>query len=106
MLDGLLSLVIPAHNEAENIGKIIEESCQVLPTLAEDYEIVLVDDGSTDGTASIAKAAARDQAGRVRVVRHERKSGALVTVRDGLQAALGGYIAYMDGDGQFHVADI
>ncbi len=106
MLDGSLSLVIPAHNEAENIGDIVARTTITLPGLAPAFEIVLVDDGSTDETAQVARQAAGAHADRLRLVRHDHKSGYGVTVADGLRAATGDYIAFMDGDGQFNVEDL
>jgi len=106
MLDGPLSLVIPAHNESENIGPIVRQCAETLPRLAPGYEIVLVDDGSTDETVAVARKALGTEVARLRVVRHERKSGYGVTVLDGLKAATGDYIAFMDGDGQFDIEDL
>ncbi len=106
MLDGSLSLVIPTHNEAENIGPIIKRSAVTLARLAPQFEIVLVDDGSTDDTVAVAQEASGPQVDRLRVVRHERKSGYGVTIGDGLRAAMGDYVAFMDGDGQFNIEDL
>src|SRR5437588_225495 len=106
LADGRLCLVIPAHNERDSIGRMIHEARSVLPTLAPDFQILVVDDGSTDGTADVARAAMEGDDGRLRLIRHERKSGALVSVADGLRAAEGEYVAYIDGDGQFRVQDL
>src|SRR3984893_4341722 len=57
MLDHPLSLVIPAHNEAPNMTKVIGQSIAILDQVAPDWEIVLVDDGSTDDTVAAARAA-------------------------------------------------
>src|SRR5437879_9845396 len=89
MLDGSLGLLIPAHNESENIGPIVRQCAETLPRLAPGYEIVLVDDGSTDETVAVARKALGTEVARLRVVRHERKSGYGVTVLDGLKAATG-----------------
>lgn len=106
LIDGRLSLVIPAHNERDSIGRMIRESRSVLPALARDFQIVVVDDGSTDGTAEVARAAMEGDENRLRLIRHERRSGALVSVADGLRAADGDYVAHIDGDGQFRVQDL
>jgi glycosyltransferase involved in cell wall biosynthesis len=105
-LPGLLSLVIPAHNEAENLPGLVERCRRALPELASDWEIVLVDDGSTDGGAEVARAAMGEDARRLRVVTHAAKSGYGKTVGDGLQAARGDSVAFMDGDGQFAPEDL
>ena len=82
-----LSLVLPAHNEVENIRWLLPHLAITLPLLAERYEVVLVDDGSTDGTGPTATALAAELSMDLRIVRHERKSGYGATVGDGLRAA-------------------
>jgi len=106
MLDRPLSLVIPAHNEAPNMTKVIGNSIAVLDRLAPDWEIVLVDDGSTDDTVVRARAAMGAAESRLRVISHDSKRGYGITVGDGLRAARMDYVAFMDGDGQFDPADL
>lgn len=106
MLDRPLTLVIPAHNEAPNMTKVIGATITVLDRLAPDWEIVLVDDGSTDATVATARAAMGAAATRLRVISHVGKRGYGVTVADGLRAARMSYVAFMDGDGQFDPADL
>jgi len=105
-LPGSLSLVIPAHNESANMESVLTRCLATLPAMSSDYEIVLVDDGSTDDTVAVAKRTMGAGASRLTVVRHERKSGYGLTVADGLRAARGRYVAFMDGDGQFDPADL
>jgi glycosyltransferase involved in cell wall biosynthesis len=105
ILEGSLALVIPAHNESANIARVISGCRQVLPALARDWQIILVDDGSSDGTATVAADSVGDPA-RLRVIRHDRKLGYGITVADGLRAAGSDYIGFMDGDGQFDPADL
>jgi len=106
MLDRPLSLVIPAHNEAPNMTKVIGSSIAVLEGLAPDWEVLLVDDGSTDDTVATARAAMGTAAPRLRVSSHDTKRGYGITVADGLRAARMDYVAFMDGDGQFDPADL
>ncbi len=103
---GTLSLVIPAHNEALNMGPVLGSVRRVLPALASTWEVVLVDDGSTDGTAAAAREALGEDAEHLVVVTHRHKSGYGLSVADGLRAATGEVVAFMDGDGQFDVADL
>ncbi len=105
-LPGRISLIVPAHNEADNLPGLLAKSRQVLAVLADDFEIILVDDGSTDDTQSVARASMGDQADRLRIVSHERKSGYGISVADGLRAARGEVVGFVDGDGQFDVADL
>jgi len=96
-----ISLVIPAHNEAQNVVTVVRAAAAVLAELTDDFEIIVVDDASTDGTGEIARTALDGAAGRVRVVTHEQQRGYAVTVCDGLRAARGAILAFMDGDRQF-----
>ena len=100
-----LSLVLPVHNEAENVTWLLPHLAATLPTLAERFEVVIVDDGSTDGSGTLATSLAADLGVDLRIVRHERKSGYGAAVGDGLRAARLTYVAFTDADGQFEVAD-
>lgn len=98
--------MIPAHNEAENLPALLERSRRALPRLASDWEVVLVDDGSTDGSADAARAALGVEAAHLTVVTHAAKSGYGKSVGDGLRAAKGDFVAFMDGDAQFAPEDL
>jgi len=78
----------------------------VLGGLARDWEIVLVDDGSADGTVEVARGALGDDGSRLTVIRHEEQRGYAATVCDGLRASRGSTLAFMDGDGQFAATDL
>jgi glycosyltransferase involved in cell wall biosynthesis len=101
-----LSVVIPAHNEAENIAPLIREIGAALAgTGAADWEVVVVDDGSRDGTGERATAAACDVP-HLSVVRHPASRGQSFAVVTGVRAATAPWIATLDGDGQNDPADI
>jgi dolichol-phosphate mannosyltransferase len=101
-----VSLTIPAHNEAENIGRVLHDVMAVLDQRGRTYEIVLVDDASHDGTAGVARAAMGDNAQNLTVVTHKQQRGYAITVCDGLRASRGKILAFMDGDGQFDPHDL
>jgi len=92
------------HNEAENALALAAEIAGVLDGLLE-YEIVFVDDGSTDATAERLREAARRSA-RVRVVRHRQQAGQSTAIRTGVARARAPWIATLDGDGQNDPADL
>jgi glycosyltransferase involved in cell wall biosynthesis len=96
-----ISLVIPAHNEAQNIATVLRATRTVLAGIGDSYEIIVVDDASVDATGEVARLALGADAWRVRVLVHERQMGYAVTVCDGLRAARGDILAFMDGDRQF-----
>jgi len=100
-----LSYFFPAHNEAANVRGLVAEALATLPTLAERFEIVIVDDGSRDATPAIADelAAAHPE---VRAVHHPTNLGYGAALRTGVAAARFGFIAFTDGDRQFHVDDL
>jgi len=105
-LPGLVSLVMPAHNEAPNMSELMAMVEDVLPKLGERFEIVLVDDGSTDGTADAARNSLSTEFQEfLRIVTHEKKSGYGISVGDGLRAAHGDWIAFSDSDLQFDFQD-
>jgi dolichol-phosphate mannosyltransferase len=93
-----LSVVVPVRDEAPNILMLIEEIIAANPS-SDPYEIIYVDDGSADATATILADAARKYP-RVRFVRHSRSLGQSAAIRTGVLAARGKIIATLDGDGQ------
>lgn len=99
-----LSVVIPVKNEAENIAPLAGEIRAALDGLVE-YEIIFVDDGSTDATAAkVSRLAARMP--QVRLLRHARNCGQSAAIRTGVRVARAAWIATLDGDGQNDPADI
>lgn len=100
-----LSFFFPAHNEADNIEALVNEALEVLPTLADEFEVIAVDDGSRDATAQIADRLAAADA-RVRVVHHEVNQGYGAALRSGFRAARYDLVCFQDGDRQFKVADV
>jgi dolichol-phosphate mannosyltransferase len=100
-----LSIVIPVKNEAGNIAPLVAEIGSALDGTGVGYEIVYVDDGSTDATANeIARLRAANA--RLRLVSHARSCGQSAAVRSGVRAARAPWIATLDGDGQNDPADI
>ncbi|MDP9483857.1 MAG: glycosyltransferase family 2 protein [Chloroflexota bacterium] len=101
-----LSYFFPAHNEEGNLEPLVLEALATLPTLADRFEIVIVDDGSHDRTREIADRLAGEQPGMVRVVHHPTNLGYGAALRSGFHAARFGYVAFTDGDRQFKIADL
>lgn len=96
---------MPAHNESENLRWLLPHVNDVIPTLFERYNVIIVDDGSTDGTGDVARSIAKQLGMELKVVRHEHKSGYGAAVGDGLRAADLDYTGFTDSDGQLDVAD-
>ena len=100
-----LSLVMPAYNEAAGIQLAVAEAHEALASLDYDHEILVIDDGSGDGTADQVNdlAALRST---VRLIRHERNRGYGAALRTGFAAARFPLVAFTDADGQFFLDDL
>jgi dolichol-phosphate mannosyltransferase len=93
-----VSIVVPVRNEAENVEPLIAEITAALDGRWA-YEIIYVNDGSTDATAE-RLAAIMTARGNLRQIRHPASSGQSAAVRSGVRAARGAIVATLDGDGQ------
>ena len=91
-----VSIVVPTLNEAGNVGRLIEELATNLKGI--DYEIIIVDDGSTDGTTKVAEEAARGLGVNLKVIERGRRLGLSSAVIDGVRASKGDVIVVMDAD--------
>ena len=90
-----LSVVVPAHNEAHRLGASLARLLEWLPAHVQSFEIVVVDDGSTDGTADVARAAADP---RVRLVVRDQRGGKGAAVRSGIETARLEWTLVVDAD--------
>ena len=100
-----VSVVIPIYNELENIPRLYDRLQEVLPGLGREYEILLVDDGSRDGSREeLARLAANDE--HVKVIHFRRNYGQTAAMEAGLQLASGDVIVTIDGDLQNDPTDI
>jgi len=103
---GRLSYFFPAHNEEANLRGLVEEALEVLPTLADTFEIVAVNDGSRDRTGAIADELAAAHPDIVRAVHHRTNLGYGAALRSGFAASRYEHVAFTDGDRQFRVDDL
>ena len=101
-----LSYFFPAHNEEANVAGLVEEALDVLPSFAEAFEIIVVNDGSRDRTQAIADELTAAHPGVVRAVHHPVNLGYGAALRSGFGAARYELVAFTDGDRQFKVADL
>lgn len=100
-----ISLVIPVYNEAGNLTPLVATAIAVMKDLSRPFEILLVNDGSTDGTAAEIAAAAQRWP-ECRELRLDQNRGQAIALLAGLRAARGEWIATMDGDGQNDPRDL
>lgn len=100
-----LSVFFPCYNEEKNVGTLLTNTLQFLPTISDDYEIIVVDDGSQDATAEIVKSFVRKN-DRVRLIRHEKNRGYGAALRTGFDNCNKDYIFFTDGDNQFDISEM
>jgi len=98
MPDALISIVIPCRNEAANLPLLIDEIETAMA--GRDFELIIVNDGSTDETAAVLAEQATLRSFPVRELRHQKSAGQSLSVRSGAWAARGSIVATIDGDGQ------
>ena len=100
-----ISVFFPCYNEQENVGRTTEKALAVLEKLSTDFEVIIVNDGSSDDTGRIAdEIAGRDN--RVKVVHHEVNLGYGAALQSGFKAATKELVFYTDGDGQFDISEM
>ncbi len=101
-----VSVVIPVHNEASNIKKLSEEVFNALSGLNVDWEVVVVDDGSSDDTWKLLKEWRENAGERVKLIRLAKNYGQTLALKAGIESAKGEIIITMDGDLQNDPHDI
>ncbi len=100
-----ISVFFPCYNEQDNITPTVEKALAVLQKLNVDFEIIIVDDGSSDSTGQIADEIARKNS-NVRVVHHQTNLGYGAALTSGFKAAEKELVFYTDGDGQFDISEL
>lgn len=99
-----LSIVVFAHNEAENVSPVLDELKRWLHAHQPDAEIVFVDDGSSDATGTAAMAALHGIRAKLR--RHPMRRGIGAALKTGVEAASGDWVTFLPADGQIPPAAI
>ena len=100
-----ISAFFPCYNDAATIGDLVLQADRELRALTDDHEIVVVNDGSRDESASVL-AALRARVERLRVVTHETNRGYGAALRSGFAHATKDLVFYTDGDGQYDVSEL
>jgi glycosyltransferase involved in cell wall biosynthesis len=101
-----LSIFFPAYNDAGTIASLVISSVKIAATLTDDFEVIVIDDGSQDDTPKILDELARIYPDRVRIVHHETNRGYGGALRSGFAAARKDFIFYTDGDAQYDPAEM
>lgn len=100
-----LSVVFPVYNEAGNVEALVDDVLRACDPLGREYEIVVVDDGSDDGTADVLRRL-KTRVPRLRVILFRRNFGQTAALQAGISHARGDVVVTMDGDGENDPADI
>ena len=100
-----ITIFFPCYNEEHNIERVTREALDVAGRLFDDYEIIIVNDGSRDNTGAIADRLAKENP-FVRVIHHEHNKGYGAALRTGFENATKELVFYTDGDGQFKIEEI
>src|SRR5579885_1405397 len=95
-----LSVFFPFWNEEKNIERVVNQAIEVLPTVASKWEILMVDDGSSDRTLQKAEKLAAENK-KLRVYSHSPNRGYGAALKEGFAHCEFAYIVFTDGDGQF-----
>ncbi|MFH2069942.1 MAG: glycosyltransferase family 2 protein [Elusimicrobiota bacterium] len=100
-----ISISIPAYNEEGAIARVVGDSFKVLSALTDDYEVVVIDDGSTDSTAKILRELSAHHPG-LRIYRHDKNMGIGPTLKDVVSYPTKEWVFFIPGDGQIPAAEI
>jgi glycosyltransferase involved in cell wall biosynthesis len=100
-----LSIFFPAYNDSGTIASMVIRAVQAASQLTPDYEVIVVDDGSSDATAAVADELASKYP-HVRVIHHDRNRGYGGALQTGIRSATKELIFYTDGDAQYDPAEL
>jgi len=100
-----ISVFFPVFNDQGTIAGLVKDALSVLPSFTDDYEVILINDGSTDQSGALADELARTSA-HVKVVHHAINQGYGGALRTGFQHATRDLVFYTDGDGQYDVLEL
>ncbi len=100
-----ITIFFPAYNDEGSIAMLVQKALTLLPQLTHDYEVIVVNDGSQDGTAAVLDALARTDP-KLRVIHHPSNRGYGGALQTGFRHATKDLIFYTDGDGQYDVDEL
>jgi glycosyltransferase involved in cell wall biosynthesis len=106
MADQSLSVFFPAYNDSGTIASLVVRAVQVAATLTPDFEVIVINDGSSDSTPEILDELARIYPARVRIVHHPENRGYGGALRTGFATATKDLVFYTDGDAQYDPAEM
>lgn len=100
-----ISVFFPCYNDSKSIGKLVSNAYKVLPSLTTNYEVIVVDDCSTDKSRDVLiNLSAKHN--NLKLIFHKKNKGYGGAIKSGFQAASKDLIFYTDGDGQYDVKEL
>lgn len=99
-----LSIFFPFWNEEKNVEPVVLKALEIAPTLAKEWEILIIDDGSSDKTLQVAQRLAANNK-KIRVISHKPNRGYGAALKEGFVNARYDYVLFTDGDGQFNISE-
>jgi glycosyltransferase involved in cell wall biosynthesis len=100
-----ISVFFPAYNDEGSIAALVQAALALLPQLTDDYEVLVINDGSRDGTAALLDALAQTEP-KLRVIHHPQNRGYGGALHSGFLHATKDLVFYTDGDGQYDVHEL
>lgn len=101
-----LTVFFPCYNDQQTIGRLVSEAYATIKNLGVTPEVIVIDDGSTDGSQELLKHLKATKHQNLRLIFHKKNQGYGAVLADGLTAAKGKLIAYTDGDGQYDIREL
>ncbi|MCL4402880.1 MAG: glycosyltransferase family 2 protein [Acidobacteria bacterium] len=101
-----VSVFFPAYNDAPSIPTLVRNAFSVLQTCTDDFEVIVVNDGSRDETGVRLAELQAELGPRLRVITHECNRGYGAALRSGFEAARKHWVFYTDGDGQYDICEL
>jgi glycosyltransferase involved in cell wall biosynthesis len=99
-----ITVVVPVYNEAEQVGEVLQGLAEA--ARLQGWQVLAVNDGSSDGTAEVLAAVAKRYADVLRILTHRQNRGYGAALKTGIRATRGRYVATMDSDGQHAVSEL
>jgi glycosyltransferase involved in cell wall biosynthesis len=100
-----ISVFFPCYNEQDNVKRTVEQALALLRKLNADFEVIIIDDGSSDATGQISDEISRWDS-KVKVVHHHPNLGYGAALQSGFKAATKEFVFFTDGDGQFDISEL
>ena len=101
-----ISVFFPCYNDIHTIGGLVEKALAILPTLADKFEVIVIDDGSSDGSQKLLRGLAKKYPNIFRPIFHRMNQGYGGALKDGFKNARYDLVFYTDGDGQYDVGEL